>query len=166
MVLLASGALAGCGAILGVDGDYFEVTDAALQGDATQDDVSQGDARTDARADSGRDSGSAPGIKCGSSTCDPTKKLCCPSGPECKEPGDCSGGVMVECDDEADCVARGTGTVCCATNASDGGAGPIACVASSSDCNNGQRRLCDPAAHTCNCSRDLQRYGMTFHYCD
>jgi hypothetical protein len=170
LAFLACAAVAGCAAIAGVDGDYFEVTDGGSPGDATnRDDSSSGDASPDARADSGRDGGST-GIQCGSSVCkvEDNKVCCVSSGPECKAPNDCSGNVTVECDAPADCVARGAGSVCCATSTNDGGTGAVKCVNSSSDCNDntGNRRLCDPDVSTCQCTRTFTRFNMTFHYCD
>jgi hypothetical protein len=100
------------------------------------------DGATDARADS---SGKA-GVRCGTTTCDPTMTFCCltsgnnrclTSTATCSLQSD-----RLNCDDTADCPL---GQVCCVTQGMSGNGAAAVCTATTS-CSAPRQMLCDPTA--------------------
>jgi hypothetical protein len=107
------------------------------------------------------DSGpSDPGIKCGSTYCNPSTSVCCrvpsQSGPgnadSCMSQSDCDNaqGLSIPCDDSADCQSVRSGDVCCVTEDNNGLASQIQC-SRPSQCNDpsSQTTLCAPSVDTC-----------------
>lgn len=170
-LLVASCSIYSCATILGID-----------DGIQRQDDASANDATVDAAFDAASDVGSdvvdagidvpVSPIACGTSTCNALVEACCRVAPPtdaslgsfhcASDAADCT-GLMVTCDETANCNALGhTGDVCCAM-LPDGGtaATSTSCIPASSctgaimcqpgddeDCNVDAGESCLPSIQT------------------
>lgn len=153
ILLVACSSVAACADILGIDDGIPREFDASIV-DSASDTTTLPDAPVvDVAIDVPVDVPVSP-LACGTAKCNAVNQACCRTGNPSQadaesfacvnSPSECDGGLVVVCDEPANCAAQGhPGTVCCGVLPDSGGtiATTTACVAPGA-CNG--VLLCEP----------------------